>query len=360
MRRDWLLLETNSRGNWLLFDPVKGEGHRLPEPSLTALRQRRPQRSACCFQVLGHVGNAQLIVELLTYCAEHPDCTVVLVGPSALFRRLVWKGVNADRELFQHLQILAQICHPHLGSKKSRKRMQSGNFSEDCIPPSWHVAGPADRVIYTLAAQYFGGQLTREQAEASLRCHPAWPALRFLGEFSWLAAVQVLCDFVDVRWFASPEISECHALELFFGVAPFYSWKSYTEKFRAVSLPSGAGQPTKFGTRRERRRHLLDLCLPAERDRRRVDWIAWGISGRDYLWEDCREMARDGYWKGWVCRRFLRLLADSWRDGVALVCGAPPPRLCDAENCFSFSDKALGHWQEIFQQCLLDSALRQI
>lgn len=352
MSKDWVLIEASPRETWLVYEPRTGSSRRLPQPSVSALERDLSQPRRLVFQVVGHARNAGLIVQLWEFCRQHPDRVLVLVGPSAVFRQFVWKSDVSDRELFQHLQLLAQICRPDLGPEKSRRRMQSGEFLAECIPPSWHLAGPEDYAIYALLQDYFSGKLTRDSADLLLRCHPAWPALRFLGEFSWKAAVQVLCDLVDLRWFASPEISRLAALEFFFGVAPCYGERAYE---RCAGLMEN---PRKFPARWQRRAHLLELCLAKKSASSLGELMCWGISGRHYLWDAAEPYS--GSLKGLACRRFLRILCDSWQDGLALARGARPPRLLDGENCFSFSDKALGHWQEIFQQCLLDSALRRI
>jgi hypothetical protein len=275
-----LRLHTDRRGIvWCGQNGVTAFCSELPP---TEFVRRQVFRTASAIRLLGVPENADLIVQtheqLVRQSTNLLRQTVRLYGP----------GLCPDRD--DPLTVLRQLWQagPVDEARAGSRAMTTSDFNMFMLVRSLRERhGAVD-----------------DQARSLFRYHPAWPVFTYLPELDTSAAIRLVCEIIDPRWFRDP--ARPHRLQMLY--------KHLGLDLETLERVLASHQNSSL-TDRERRALQVLLVWNGLRQPNTVDLS----EPRNFLWR-IRACAAGTAGLLKACRSFLRLLTLYWTQRLT-ACG---------------------------------------
>jgi hypothetical protein len=238
-----------------------------------------------------------------------------------------------ERRTVRHLGQRIELASPAL-LPTARQREVPAAVLHCLLQPHQHqlaCGGIHDMTAYDFPSYFMMAAVddpdgTGESATRAMSYHPAWPALSFLPHLDVLAAVDLLCDVVDPRWFRNPfRPHRINKLLNFLGVTP--------ANMRAVT--AGA----KSGRNLARAERLVRTWFGGDLYRRQQ-------APNNFLYRVFTACADPASGLLRACRRFVRFVYEVWMSFVSAKvqeCGFMPRRFFkDAAESAAFEEHCRG------------------
>jgi len=102
------------------------------------------------------------------------------------------------------VQVGSPVMLPYQDPAALLSAMWRASIDKTGIEGYWATLNSVDYVSFALMATVYKDNRVADQALQTAKYHPAWPAVSFIWKFDPIAAIYVLTEIGDPRWFQHP------------------------------------------------------------------------------------------------------------------------------------------------------------